>query len=107
MNVVCVWMMIPHATMHATSKEGRPYDWEEVGEVMIRGPCVFEGYWTGPPPAPFGRLHPALGALQYRHHYSEPILDRSVFTHDGWFRTGDAAVIDPNGEEGARRCGYY
>ncbi len=43
------------------------------GELQVRGTALFRGYW--------GR----------------PEVDAEVFTADGWFRTGDIAVIDDEG----------
>lgn len=43
------------------------------GELLLRGPMVFPGYWT-----PEG-------------------IDRAVLAEDGWLRTGDLAVVDEDG----------
>ena len=43
------------------------------GELLVRGPSVFSGYWQKPPPPP------------------------SVFDAEGWFRTGDIAHLDADG----------
>jgi long-chain acyl-CoA synthetase len=43
------------------------------GELLIRGPAVFKGYWQ------------------------KPQETAAVFTEDGWFRTGDIARIDDQG----------
>lgn len=45
----------------------------EDGELEVRGPSVFSGYWN------------------------KPEETRSVFTADGWFCTGDIASIDSDG----------
>ena len=54
-------------------------DGEEVGEVLIRGATVFEGYWDSNLQAPCAAT--SAGA----------------FESGGWFRTGDAAVVDAHG----------
>jgi long-chain acyl-CoA synthetase len=46
----------------------------ENGELLVRGPGVFVGY------------------------YKQDDATREVKTEDGWLRTGDAAVIDPQGQ---------
>ncbi len=43
------------------------------GEIQLRGPQVFGGYWQ------------------------DPSATAAAFTHDGWFRTGDIGRIDPAG----------
>jgi fatty-acyl-CoA synthase len=50
----------------------QPWDGTSMGEIQVRGPWVLEAYYDNPQAA-----------------------DR--FTDDGWFRTGDVAVIDPEG----------
>jgi fatty-acyl-CoA synthase len=50
----------------------QPWDGTSMGEIQVRGPWVLKSYYDNPQAA-----------------------DR--FTGDGWFRTGDVAVIDPEG----------
>jgi len=50
----------------------QPWDGQSMGEIQVRGPWVIRSYYDNPDAA-----------------------DR--FTPDGWFRTGDVAVIDPEG----------
>jgi long-chain acyl-CoA synthetase len=45
----------------------------DAGEVWVRGPNVFLGYWN------------------------EPALTARVLTADGWLRTGDIATVDAEG----------
>jgi malonyl-CoA/methylmalonyl-CoA synthetase len=44
-----------------------------VGEIVLRGPNVFSGYWN------------------------RPDANTEAFTTDGWFRTGDLGRFDPDG----------
>ena len=57
------------------SEEGEllPYDGATVGELQVRGATVFDGYLR------------------------RPDATAASFTEDGWFRTGDMAVIEPDG----------
>ncbi|MBR7829504.1 acyl-CoA synthetase [Actinospica sp. MGRD01-02] len=57
------------------SEEGEalPYDGTTVGELQVRGATVFDGYLR------------------------RPEATAASFTEDGWFRTGDMAVIEPDG----------
>ncbi len=50
----------------------RPLPHGESGEIRVRGPNVFRGYWR----------NPAATAAGF---------------HDGWFRTGDLGVLDADG----------
>jgi len=43
----------------------------EDGEIQLRGPHVFSGYWN------------------------DPAATSAAFTPDGWFRTGDIGAVDP------------
>lgn len=51
----------------------KPLSDGEVGEVQIRGAHVFKGYWQ------------------------MPEKTRAAFTHDGWLRTGDLGLREPDG----------
>ncbi|MGW4898290.1 acyl-CoA synthetase [Kitasatospora sp. NPDC004240] len=50
-----------------------PYDGESVGELQVAGPTLFAGY------------------------LNRPDADAEAWTADGWFRTGDVAVIGADG----------
>ncbi len=67
---------VGHRMMHTRLKvadaEGNRVDPGVVGEIMIKGPAVTPGYWQDPEETAKAYL-------------------------DGWFRTGDAARIEPDG----------
>jgi acyl-CoA synthetase (AMP-forming)/AMP-acid ligase II len=48
-----------------------PADLGADGEIQLRGPHVFSGYWN------------------------DPAATAAAFTPDGWFRTGDIGAVDP------------
>lgn len=48
------------------------------GEIQLKGPNLFPGYWRGP------------GS-------NNDDVTRAAFTPDGWFRTGDLATLAPDG----------
>jgi cyclohexanecarboxylate-CoA ligase len=56
----------------AVTEDDRPVACGSVGELQVRGPELFVGYL-------------------------DPELNTAAFTDDGWFRTGDRAVIDADG----------
>lgn len=63
-------------TIAGYDTDGTPtgaYDGERVGEIQVRGPNLFTEY------------------------LNRPDATTAAFTEDGWFRTGDMAVIDPDG----------
>ncbi|WP_116707341.1 acyl-CoA synthetase [Actinomycetospora cinnamomea] len=75
------WVGVPVAgfetrlasTDEETEGELLRHDGETIGELQVRGPGLFDGY--------LGR----------------PEATAETWTADGWFRTGDAAVIDEGG----------
>ncbi|MDT0202236.1 acyl-CoA synthetase [Nocardioides sp. AE5] len=59
--------------LHDESGAPVPHDGESVGRLEVRGATVFAGY------------------------LNRPDATAEAWTDDGWFRTGDVAVIDPEG----------
>jgi acyl-CoA synthetase (AMP-forming)/AMP-acid ligase II len=53
------------------SGDVRQADPGQDGEIQLRGPHVFAGYWN------------------------DPAATEAAFTPDGWFRTGDIGAVDP------------
>lgn len=53
--------------------EGKPVSGDAIGEICVRGPDVFAGYWRAEPQT------------------------REVLAADGWLRTGDLARVDEEG----------
>lgn len=71
-----VGVPLPGVELRLVEEDGTPitaYDGETVGEIQVRGPNLFTEY-----------LH-------------RPDATADAFTADGWFRTGDMAVRDPDG----------
>ncbi|HXH95705.1 MAG TPA: AMP-binding protein, partial [Gaiellaceae bacterium] len=74
-NVLC---LPPEEAVRKLGCAGRPYPFVEVrvaadGELQVRGPNVFPGYWRNPE------------------------ATTQAFTADGWLRTGDVAECDDEG----------
>jgi len=61
------------ARIRATNPQADPgaADFGADGEIQLRGPQVFAGYWQ------------------------DPAATEAAFTTDGWFRTGDIGAVDP------------
>jgi fatty-acyl-CoA synthase len=74
-NVLC---LPPEDASRKAGYAGKPYPFVEVrlsdaGELQVRGPNVFAGYWRNPE------------------------ATAAAFTGDGWLRTGDVAACDDEG----------
>lgn len=71
------WVGLPLPGMHTrlVDDDGLPVepDGETIGSLQVRTPTIFDGY------------------------LNRPDATEAAFTPDGWYRTGDAAVIDPDG----------
>ncbi len=61
---------LPGVEARLVDPDGRPVAGGEPGEIEVRGPTVFAGYWR------------------------RPEATAAAFRDDGWFRTGDEAVVE-------------
>ncbi|MGN6383795.1 AMP-binding protein [Dyella sp. KULCS107] len=68
-----IGLPIPSTDVAIWSEENQPLPLGEVGELMVRGPQVMQGYWQ------------------------RPDETAKVLTADGWLHTGDIARMDANG----------
>ncbi|MFF9620433.1 acyl-CoA synthetase [Streptomyces griseosporeus] len=71
-----VGVPLPGVELRLVEEDGSPvaaYDGETVGEIQVRGPNLFSEY------------------------LNRPDATAAAFTADGWFRTGDMAVREPDG----------
>ncbi|HXE48966.1 MAG TPA: AMP-binding protein [Ramlibacter sp.] len=69
----CIGMPVPSTDVKVVDEDGEVVAMGTPGELLIRGPQLFAGYWQ--------REEETLKA----------------FTEDGWFRTGDIVVMDETG----------
>jgi long-chain acyl-CoA synthetase len=65
---------LPSTDVSIRSMDGAPLPFGERGELCVKGPQVMAGYWR------------------------QPDETAKAMTTDGYFRTGDVAVIQPGGE---------
>ena len=72
-RVGTIGLPVPTTLVKTISDDGRDLAIGEAGEFCVKGPQVFKGYWQ------------------------RPEETAQAFTADGWFKTGDVAVIDPDG----------
>ena len=68
-----IGLPIPSTDVVIWSEDNQPLPLGEVGELMVRGPQVMQGYWQ------------------------RPDETAKVLTADGWLHTGDIARMDTNG----------
>ncbi|MCV2420058.1 malonate--CoA ligase [Paucibacter sp. DJ2R-2] len=64
---------LPGVSLRMRTAEGGDCATGEIGQIEVRGPNVFGGYWR------------------------MPEKTREEFTADGWFKTGDVGCVDENG----------
>ncbi|KOS19029.1 4-coumarate--CoA ligase 2 [Escovopsis weberi] len=68
-----VGRFIPNMLAKIVDEEGKELGRNEVGELLVKGPNVFVGYWK------------------------LPQLQSENFTADGWYKTGDIGHVDDRG----------
>ncbi|KAM4055216.1 AMP-binding enzyme [Hirsutella rhossiliensis] len=68
-----VGRLMPGMEAKVVDTEGRELPRGESGELLLKGPNVFRGYWK------------------------KPELNKEAFTDDGWYRTGDVVYACPKG----------
>jgi long-chain acyl-CoA synthetase len=67
-----IGLPLPEVELRLVDEEGNDVELGDPGEIVVRGPNVFKGYWNRPE-------------------------DTERAFRDGWFRTGDVAVKDEEG----------
>ncbi len=68
-----VGFALPGVGLRVAGDDGKALPTGEIGDIQVRGPNVFKGYWRMP-----GKT-------------------KEEFTADGWFKTGDVGRIDERG----------
>jgi malonyl-CoA/methylmalonyl-CoA synthetase len=68
-----IGLPLPGIAVRIAGNDDLPLGPDKVGEIQVRGPNVFSGYWK------------------------KPDMSRTCFTPDGFFRTGDLGRMDDQG----------
>jgi len=68
-----VGLAVPETELKVVDEDGKMLSAGESGELLIRGPQVMKGYWNNPE------------------------ATAEAIDADGWFKTGDYAIIDESG----------
>jgi len=68
-----IGLPLPGLEVRLVDEEGEDALAGDAGEIWVRGPNVFSGYWE------------------------DEVASAAVLTPDGWLRTGDIAVVDDDG----------
>ncbi|KAL5091033.1 hypothetical protein Trisim1_003348 [Trichoderma cf. simile WF8] len=68
-----VGRLYPNMEAKIVDEDGKELGYDKSGELLLKGPNVFSGYWK------------------------RPELNKETFTEDGWYRTGDIFYCCPKG----------
>ncbi|POR34527.1 Putative 4-coumarate--CoA ligase 1 [Tolypocladium paradoxum] len=68
-----VGRLLPNIEAKIVDEAGKEVKQGESGELLLKGPNIFQGYWN------------------------KPELNKETFTADGWYRTGDVFHVCPKG----------
>ncbi|KAK4092731.1 hypothetical protein Purlil1_2656 [Purpureocillium lilacinum] len=68
-----VGRLLPNMQAKIVDEEGKEVPAGESGELLVKGPNIFQGYWK------------------------KPELNKDTFTEDGWYKTGDVFYVCPKG----------
>ena len=72
-RLACCGRPIGESQLIVADVDGNPVSGDATGEILVRGPDVFAGYW------------------------GEPELTAEAFNAQGWLKTGDLAKVDEEG----------
>ena len=72
-NARSVGLPLPNTSLKVVNLQGRELPLGQPGELCVKGPQVMQGYWN------------------------KPEASAEVLDEQGWFRTGDIAIIDDKG----------
>lgn len=68
-----VGYLLPGMEMKLLDDDDSSVEFDRPGEILLRGPNIFYGYWK------------------------RPLETQNAFTADGWYKTGDVGVMDKQG----------
>jgi acyl-CoA synthetase (AMP-forming)/AMP-acid ligase II len=69
-----IGVAVPNAEVKIVNENGNTIKADESGEILVRGDCIFKGY------------------------YNRPEATKEAIDEQGWFHTGDLAIYDDRGK---------